>query len=286
VKPLSHGSEHVSESKAAVTYTPPTVPVPEPVKLNVEFIKIPKGYRTIDKGAIRGLMDSIRSVGLQNPITVRRLSDHKCLLVAGGHRLTAFKKLGLTRIPARIVDKATARIWHISENLHRVELTRLERDEAIVQYAKARKRQDGQVAHPLRGGKQPNDKGNSQIARELGLDRKQIRQAKANAGICTEAKALLKSNGLDNNAQALTSVAKCKEVRGQIDRVKALARKRASSNTNDKERKPGRDSDVAIDLAFRDLKKRWQKLKFRRRFEGAAASARRRFIDEVWQKMK
>jgi hypothetical protein len=57
-----------------------------------------------------------------------------------------------TRIPARIVDKATGRIWNISENLHRVELTRLERDEAIVQYAKARKRQDGQVAHPLRGG--------------------------------------------------------------------------------------------------------------------------------------
>src|SRR6266850_8328030 len=112
--------------------------VPEPVKLDVSSIIVPEGHREIDKEAIDGLADSIQAIGLQHPITVRRGADGECVLIAGRHRLEAYRRLGLPRIPARIMEERWARLWSISENLHRVDPSQLDRADAIVNSAKER----------------------------------------------------------------------------------------------------------------------------------------------------
>ena len=72
---------------------------------------------------------SIREVGLLHPITVTR--DHR--LVAGYHRLEAFRRLGRNRILATVlsVDALDAELAEIDENLIRNDLNCLERCEHL-----------------------------------------------------------------------------------------------------------------------------------------------------------
>ena len=125
-----HRTPPGSDAKRNVQY------VPEPVEVDVNSIVVPEGHREIDKGAIDGLADSIQAIGLQHPITVRRGANGEWVLIAGRHRLEAYRRLGFPRIPARIMEERWARLWSISENLHRVDQTRLDRADAIVNYAK------------------------------------------------------------------------------------------------------------------------------------------------------
>ena len=50
------------------------------------------------------LVQSIKSVGLIQPITVRKISKNEFQLISGERRLRAFKKLNLGKIPAYIRD--------------------------------------------------------------------------------------------------------------------------------------------------------------------------------------
>ena len=82
---------------------------------------------------------------MQTPISVRYFSDRpnhaagtidSYVLIAGGHRLAAIKTLGQETIECFVVegDDQRARLWEISENLHRTDLTRLERAEQIAEW--------------------------------------------------------------------------------------------------------------------------------------------------------
>ena len=258
--------------------------VPEPIKLDVSSILVPEGHREIDKDAIDGLADSIQAIGLQHPITIRRGNDGTCLLVAGRHRLEAYKRLGIPRISARIMDERLGRLWSISENLHRVDQSQLDRADAIASYAKERGLlEGGPRAQP--GGKQPNDRGNSRTAKALRMDRKQVRQARKHADICPEAKKLLRLNGLDNSTKALNSVADCKTPEAQVAKVKAVVegqKERGSSRSRAKSMGGGpRGNGLAATASFLKLKQQWEPLAFRKNFENSPPEARRRFIKEV-----
>ena len=56
------------------------------------------------------------------------------IIGTGLHRLEAKKRLGDTTIACFVMegDERVARMWEISENLHRAELTPLEHDEQLV----------------------------------------------------------------------------------------------------------------------------------------------------------
>jgi ParB family chromosome partitioning protein len=85
-------------------------------------------------------------------------------------------------------DQIDYRLREISENLHRAELTAQERAEQIAEWTELveQKAKVGQLVQP--GGKQPTEKGISKAARELGLDRDQVRRARKIASITPEAK--------------------------------------------------------------------------------------------------
>jgi hypothetical protein len=111
-----------------------------PIQIPVADIHVPDTrYRLLDKARLGGLVDSIRTLGLQTPISVfyRRViaggspetDPWEYCLVAGLHRLESCKTLGLEKIAAFVVelDEVDRDLWEIDENLARVDLNDMER---------------------------------------------------------------------------------------------------------------------------------------------------------------
>ena len=87
----------------------------------IEKIKVKKRVRK-DLGSLADLIDSLRTYGLLNPITL----NSKYELIAGERRLTAAKDIGWTNINANIVDNLTEieqLEMEIEENNQRKEFT-------------------------------------------------------------------------------------------------------------------------------------------------------------------
>lgn len=97
-------------------------------ELPIDHIDARSDARQIDEATVGGLVDSIGTVGLINPIRVRAVAD-RWEVIAGHHRLTACKRLGLAEITADIIesDDLHAELAMIDENLCRAELSPSER---------------------------------------------------------------------------------------------------------------------------------------------------------------
>jgi DNA modification methylase/ParB-like chromosome segregation protein Spo0J len=105
----------------------------------IDEIKVSRGRRK--PRDVEGLAESIREVGLLNPITVGK--DYR--LIAGGNRIAAFRLLGRDKIPAHVIDldELDAELAEIDENLIRNELTVLERGKQH-----ARRKEIYETKHP------------------------------------------------------------------------------------------------------------------------------------------
>jgi ParB family transcriptional regulator, chromosome partitioning protein len=114
-------------------------------------------------GDIDALVESIRELGLLNPISVTR--DRR--LFSGLHRLAAFKALGRHMIPAVVIDvtRDEAKLREIDENLARNDLTLLERAEH-----RCHRKEIYEHLHPetRRGG----DRGNQHVGGKSRLNDK------------------------------------------------------------------------------------------------------------------
>lgn len=90
--------------------------------------------QVFDEDDLHELVESIREVGLLQPVVVRRVgNDYE--LVMGERRLRATRKAGLSTIPAIIRDTAEHDLLRdaLLENLHRVQLNPLEEAAAYQQ---------------------------------------------------------------------------------------------------------------------------------------------------------
>ena len=158
--------------------------------------------RALDRESVERLKESISKIGLKTPISVRS-SEQGWTLVSGRHRLEACIELGMDEIPvvAETGSELEACLWEIAENLHRAELTALERAEHIDQWIRLRGESSasepcdqaadkpGQVGPvseldkaapatqlPARGGR-GREGGVRAAARELGISRTDARRA-------------------------------------------------------------------------------------------------------------
>lgn len=104
--------------------------------LPITHIFVRDDARKIDETAVRGLVESIREVGIINPLRVRPARKHvegveadAYEVTAGAHRLRAARKLGLDAVPCIVVDDDDlhAELAMIDENLMRAELGPAER---------------------------------------------------------------------------------------------------------------------------------------------------------------
>lgn len=84
------------------------------------------GDRAVNPDKVKQIAESMKAIGLLNPIYVSYSADaSSCTLVAGAHRLAAAKLLGWDSIDTVEVvgDSLTAQLAEIDENLCRSELT-------------------------------------------------------------------------------------------------------------------------------------------------------------------
>jgi len=97
--------------------------------VKIDEIIIGENRRSVNPERVKELAASIQEIGLLNPITI---TEDK-YLVAGLHRIEAYKLLGRTEIEATVVSlsELDAELAQIDENLIRNELTVLERAEQL-----------------------------------------------------------------------------------------------------------------------------------------------------------
>jgi ParB-like chromosome segregation protein Spo0J len=215
--------------------------------VDLDFIDIVGPRRPVRAADVDRLAESMSKIGLQTPISVRYFPDRPGLdgtsdstvLVAGAHRLAAAKKLGWDSIDCVVLDfdDVEAELWEISENLHRAELSALERDEQIAKWVDlvGRKRvQSEQVSVGGRG----NKGGEAQASRELGLSRPDVHRAVKVAGIAPEAKEAARAAGLDDNRSALLEAAKEETAGAQVNVIKGIAALKQDTRKKKKSRKP------------------------------------------------
>ena len=91
--------------------------IPNPTQPRTEF----------DEEALEELADSIRQLGLIQPITVKRDGD-KYIIISGERRWRASEKAGLNSVPAYIreVDDTTLHAMALVENIQREDLNAIE----------------------------------------------------------------------------------------------------------------------------------------------------------------
>ena len=102
----------------------------------LDEIDLSHTIRPYNAAVVTELAQSIRAIGLQTPLTCI-VRDGQHILVSGRNRLEALRIIGCEQAPVRVVDfdDVDAKLWRLSENLHRAELTKLEYDKQVVQYA-------------------------------------------------------------------------------------------------------------------------------------------------------
>ncbi|MBQ8968364.1 MAG: ParB/RepB/Spo0J family partition protein [Bacteroidaceae bacterium] len=84
--------------------------------------------REFDETALQELADSIREIGIIQPITVRDMGDGTFVIIAGERRWRASQMAGLTTIPAyiRTVDDENMMEMALVENIQRENLNSME----------------------------------------------------------------------------------------------------------------------------------------------------------------
>ena len=168
------------------------------------------------------------------------------------------KQLGKTTIPCFILegDERDARMWEISENLHRADLEPVEYDEQVAEWVRLL-----QEAQPISGqngqkiGRGRPKGGISEAARKLPVKgkthaakRKNVARAVKTASIAPEAKEAAKKAGVYNRA-TLLKVAEEKTPDDQLAKVNKLAKQK-------KTKKAGSLS-AADKKILKGLMKRW-----------------------------
>jgi len=210
-----------------------------PETVDVDFVFVPDRLRPITDAAVEAMAVSLAEVGLLTPITLREVEkmviDGKevCsvpVLVAGACRLAAAKKLGWERIAAVFIDgdETDFRLLEIAENLHRSELTALERAEHLREWVRLTAEKSSAQVGPVktrradgRGG--AVGEGLNAAIKEIGITRQEGQRAvKIAEGQTPEAKAAVVTKGLDNNQSVLLAVARTPADQ-QLAKIEAFA---------------------------------------------------------------
>jgi ParB-like chromosome segregation protein Spo0J len=213
--------------------------------------------------AVAQLVESIGKIKMHAPIAV--LADGDTFkLVAGRTRLAACKKLEHTKIKAEVfTDAHEARKWAIAENLHRKDLTAMERAKLNKQWLDEVKQispQDGAKSasktktRPKVGtgkgrgaGAGRKSGGTRGAAREVNISKGDADRSQKIAALSEVAQSVAMHLGLDNNQKVLLSAAAQPTPDGQIASLrrdaeilaKRKAKKRAAKESAPVERPGG-----------------------------------------------
>lgn len=210
-------------------------------KIAVSKIQKSARPRALNSDAVEKLAQSMNQIGLHTPITVKpAIFFHQGVecsgfeIVTGRHRLEAARMLGWEEIDAMVMDEdiRTCRLWEISENLHRAELTALERSAMVAEWVELTGVKVGQNVQVCSGGRGHRE-GISEAARQLPVEgktddakRKNVERAIKVASLSPEAQEKAKEVGLDDNRSALLDAAKEDTPEEQVAVLEEKAKKK------------------------------------------------------------
>jgi len=155
----------------------------------IKDIKVRFRIRTPKEDRISELSESIRTIGLLNPINI----DNENYLIAGWHRLSAYKLLGKETIPTIRKDfsRVYSELGEIDENLKRVDLDHIEIAEHMVRREELLEQLGIRM---LNGGNQYSEGlvTTTELADEVGMSNRMYRLKRQLINITEEARDLLK----------------------------------------------------------------------------------------------
>jgi ParB family chromosome partitioning protein len=84
--------------------------------------------REFDEESLGELAESIKQIGVIQPITLRKINDHKYQIIAGERRFRASQIAGLTKIPAYVREVTDEQVMEMAlvENIQREDLNAIE----------------------------------------------------------------------------------------------------------------------------------------------------------------
>ena len=117
-------------NKEVVTSTPPKQGTADILRIPVDMVE-PNPFQprmSFDQEALEELADSIRALGLIQPITVRRTSGGKYQIISGERRFRACRMAGMDMVPAYIRDANEQGMLEMAivENIQRENLDPIE----------------------------------------------------------------------------------------------------------------------------------------------------------------
>jgi ParB-like chromosome segregation protein Spo0J len=251
------------------------------------MVDIAKRCRPVIPGVVKTLVDGIPKDGLRIPLTVRWL-DGVAHLVAGLQRLEALKTLEWDEVPCVCEnDELAAQRWQITENLHRGELTKLQRANqtaALLALADTGKEISGEKVQKNQRGRPEG--GDAEAARTLPVrgktvdaKRKGIAEDRKISGIHPDAQQALVDARLDDDGKALREVADQPTREAQLAKVKALAKGSGKTGPDTSDEDTDKADDTEPPLVV--LKREWKKAKkLRVAWQNAPLDDRRAFIIE------
>lgn len=107
----------------------------------------------------------------------------------------------------RLADIRACRLWEICENLHRAELTVLERDGLVAEWVELTGENFGATCAENKGRGRPQS-GVNNASRQLDIERTDVQRALKVASLSPEAQDKAREAGLDDNRSALLEAAK------------------------------------------------------------------------------
>jgi len=157
--------------------------------VKVSEVKIRTRLRGSNEENIEEIAESIKDIGLINPILI----DSDGTLIAGFHRLQAYKLLRIAEIPAFVSSQKDmkARLQEIDENLKRAELTSIEKSIHIEERENILKTLN---ALSVQGDNRYSSQGKStqtRRAEEIGMSRRNYQYHKELENLNPEVKDLL-----------------------------------------------------------------------------------------------
>jgi ParB family transcriptional regulator, chromosome partitioning protein len=98
--------------------------------VSIDLIEVADRLRPVSEAGVESLVASITELGvMKDPIHLRQKKGGKLVLIAGGHRLEAARRLGWAEVSAHIWDEVTddwARLMEVDDNLAGAEMNALD----------------------------------------------------------------------------------------------------------------------------------------------------------------
>ena len=177
-------------------------------EIPVKDIKMVNRMRKIDDNNVESLMRSIKELDLLHPICVAKQGD-EYIILSGGHRWSAFKRLGRHTIPCvvRENNELVNQLVEIEENIVSKKLNAIEESQAIV----LREKILLQLGRKAVVGSNQYTEGlitNSELAKQLGITRRVYSYKKQVANINHDAQRKLGSTKYASNVGDMVHLSK------------------------------------------------------------------------------